>query len=129
MSKIITLLSSPQTVTASWADIGSEITTDGYEDIGLWIKVTINNSQDVELRTQAKHESGGSDEYEMMTETITAGLETEDPIVYELNRDQDQDVYFHVPLRGEIPYLQVQVKAGTVGATGATIDEIKYDLS
>ena len=124
---IIILLSSPQTVTASWVDIGAEVESGMRSDIGLWIKVTINDSANIDFRIQAKHTSGG-DEYEIMDETIVNGLEAEDPQIHELNRDIDQDVYFHIALGGEIPFLQLQVKAGTVGATGATIDEVKYDI-
>lgn len=126
---ITTLLDSPQTVTGSWVDIGDEISTEGVGDIGFWIKVTINDSQNVDFRYLAKHTAAHADEYEIMVETITNGLEQEDPVIYELNRDIDQKIFHHFPLNGEIPYLQMQVKAGTVGATGATIDEVLYDIN
>ena len=42
MAIIRDLLTSPQTVTNSWVDIGVEIGTDGYNDIAFWIKLTIN---------------------------------------------------------------------------------------
>lgn len=125
----LTLLDSPQTVTANWVDIGSEIEIDGINDIGFWIKVTINDSNNIDFRYLALHALGDSDEYEIMVETISAGVEAEDPVVHELNRDIDQKVFFHFPINGEIPVLQMQVKAGTVGATGATIDEVLYDIN
>ena len=126
---IVILLSSPQTVTASWVDIGAEIESGLSEDIGLWIKVTINSSANVDFRLQVKHTSAHADEYEIMDETITAGVEAEYPQIHELSRDQDQKIFFHIKLSGETPIVQLQVKAGTVGATGATIDEVRYNLA
>jgi len=125
---LITLLSSPQTVTVSWVDIGSEINSGMSSDIGFWVKMTINNSANVEFRYLAKHTADHADEYEIMVETITAGVESEDPIIHEVNRDIDQKIFYHFPISGEIPFIQMQVKALTVGDTGATIDEVKYNI-
>lgn len=33
---------------------------------------------------------------------------------------------FHIPLKRDTPVIQVQARVLTVGATGATIDEVKY---
>lgn len=128
MSLIKDLLTSPQTLTDSWADVGGEIVSDGHADIGFWIKLTINNSNNVQFRFLAKHLEAHADEYEILRETYSAGKDTEDPHIHELNSDTNQKVFMHFPLLGEIPVLQVQAKVLTVGATGATVDEVKYDL-
>lgn len=125
---ILTLLSSPQTVTASWADVGSEISVDNVTDVGFWTKITINNSQNVQFRILAKHTAAHADEYEILGATYSAGTYTVDATIYELNSDADQKVFFHLALGKEVPVIQVQVKAGTVGATGATVDQILYDI-
>ena len=127
MAKIIDLLTTPQTLTVSWADIGGEIPTDGNADIAFWIKLTINNSNNVQFRALAKHEEDHADEYEIMTETYSAGKNTEDATIHELNIDANQKIMFHIPLKEDTPVIQLQAKVLTVGATGATIDEVKYD--
>ena len=126
-SRIKPLLSSPQTVTASWVDVGGEIVTDGHKDIAFWIKLTINDSNNVQFRALAKHIESHADEYEILTETYSAGVNTEDATVHELNADANQKVKFDIDLHASTPVIQLQVKALTVGATGATIDEVKYD--
>ena len=128
MSEIKNLITSVQTITGSWADIGDEIESDGYKDIGFWIKVTANDSQNIQFRYLAKHTSGHADEYEIMIETISSGIESEDPVIHELTRDIDQKIFHHFSIQGEIPFLQAQVRAITPGATQGLIDEIKYDL-
>ncbi len=127
MARVIDLLTTPKTLTVSWADIGGEIPTDGNNDIAFWIKLTINDSQNVQLRALAKHTEGNADEYNILTETYSAGKNTEDATIHELNTDADQKVMFHIPLKGDTPVIQLQAKVLTVGATGATIDEVKYD--
>ncbi len=129
MAIVRDLLTSPQTVTDSWVDVGTEIGTDGYNDIAFWIKLTINDSNNVQFRALAKYVEAHADEYEIMTETYSGGKNTEDATVHELNSDSNQKVMFHIPLKGDTPVIQFQVKALTVGASGATIDEVKYDES
>ena len=127
MAKIYTLLASPQTITTSWVDVGLEIVTDGRLDLALWIKLTINNSNNVQFRALAKHIEEHADEYEILSETYSAGVNTEDATIHELNADADQKVMFHVHLQGDTPVVQIQVRLLTAGATPATLDEVKYD--
>ncbi len=129
MAKIKDLLTTPTTLTTSWQDIGGEISTDGYMDLDLWVKLTINNSQNIQFRMLAKHTKDHADEYEVLTETYSAGMNTEDATIHELNSDSDQKIMFHFPLKGDTPIIQVQAKVLTVGATGATIDEVKFGES
>ncbi len=126
MVVIIDLLTSAKTLTVSWADIGVEISTDGKNDIDFWIKLTINSSNNVQFRALAKHTNAHADEYDIMTETYSAGKNTEDATIHELNTDANQKVMFHIPLKRDTPVIQLQAKVLTVGATGATIDEVKY---
>ena len=126
MARMHTLLTSPQTLTSSWADVGVEISTDGHFDLALWVKLTINNSNNVQFRGLAKHIKGHADEYEVLSETYSGGVNTEDAIIHELNSDADQKVMFHIHLKGDTPVIQVQARVLTVGATGATLDEIRH---
>ena len=129
MVLIKTLSDSEQTLTNSWADVGGEIVTDGHDDIGLWIKLTINNSNNIQFRFLGKHVEEHADEYELMSETFSSGKDIEDPHIHELNSDTDQKIFLHFSLKGEIPVLQMQAKVLTVGVTGATLDEVKYSLN
>lgn len=127
MAKVIDLLTSPQAITVSWADVGGEIDTDGHNDIAFWIKITINNSNNVQFRALVKHTKDHADEYDLMTETYSGGKNTEDATIHELNTDADQKIMFHIPLKEDTPVTQLQVRFLTAGATSATLDEVKYD--
>ncbi len=127
MARIKDLLTSPQTTTVSWADVGSEIQVDGHKDVAFWIKVTINDSNNIQFRALAKHIKDSADEYEIMTETYSSGKNTEDATIHELNSDTDQKIMFHINLHADIPVIQLQVRVLIAGSTAATVDEVKHD--
>jgi hypothetical protein len=121
------LISSAQDLTAVWADLGSEIQTDKYRWLKIWIQLDINNGANVRIRILEKTALAGSIEYVQAIETVgTSDLKIED-LYYEFNVDADQNVVLLVELRNTVPVCQVQVQAGTAGApTAAQIDSALY---
>lgn len=104
-------LVSAQDLTSSYADYGAEIDVRGYTRLGLFIVMDVNDSEDVDLKFLAKHESGGTDEYEvdgLSEERLWSGSGTDAKKYYEI------DV-------GTVPYIQLQAKAGVVGATAGDL--------
>lgn len=129
MGKTTNIVSTPQDMTGSWADLGAEIHLDGFETLTVWAKITINDSTDVRFRGLCKQTKTADDEYEFVVQGIPQGsLVTLSPVYYEVTSDVDQNLVISVPLGGAIPVIQFQVKVGTVGATAGTIDRIDYSL-
>lgn len=124
------LISSAQTLTASFADVGAEINAKGYKYVYYYVTVDINNSNDVRLKFLAKHESGGSEEYVMdhalINASDTALSATDDYI--EVATDADQLIIVRVPVDNAIPFVQMQASVGTAGATAADLDAVRYSL-
>jgi hypothetical protein len=117
-----TIITSPQTVTNAWADLGSELDMTSWKRMGIWLDVTINNSNNVRVRALAKRLANGALEYPIMIKTISATDVKLQPGYYELDSDSNQQAYFEVETNGLIPVIQWQVEAGTVGVAGATIN-------
>jgi hypothetical protein len=119
------LLVSPQSVTASWVDLGAEINTNYYNMLGAFVKLDINSSQNVRIRALAKHAPAGTDEYVTPIDVITSSGSNEwDNVTdhyFEFGADVDQNVLLKVELDCLIPVIQLQVMAETVGATAGQI--------
>lgn len=112
-----------QDVTASWADLGAELTCEDCKTAAFWFKVDINSSQNVRLRVLGKHTSGG-DAYTLPIRTVSASDVKIESEYFEFNVDADQNVVIAATLDGVIPFVQLQVMAGTVGATAGQIDSV-----
>lgn len=122
------LKATTQDLTASWVDIGSEIQTEGYKQLLLWVNLDINSSNNARIRVLAKRANAGADEYVLPIKTIgTSDVKIEDEY-FEFNDDADQKMVIPIDLDNLIPWVQVQVQAGTVGATAGKIVSIYYSL-
>lgn len=95
----------------TWVDQGSEIDCRTYKTIGVYINFTLNNSTGSLLQVLSKHTFGGSNEYE---------LESTSDYQKSLG-EADRKVAYFFDVQS-IPYIQIQTKATTVGATEATVD-------
>lgn len=124
----LALISAAQDLTANWVDLGGEISTENVQHIGIYINLDINNSQDARVRLLAKHTSAGTDEYNLPIRTVSASdVKVEDEYI-EFNVDADQKMILEFDLDGIVPFCQIQVQAGTVGATAGQIDSAYYVL-
>ncbi len=125
------LKSTAQDLTANWADLGSEIDTDGYNWMKLFLQVDKNNSLNIRIRVLEKTTDDGAIEYTQVIETVGASDTKLEDHYYELNvdgADQDENIAILIELRNTVPVVQVQVMAGTVGATAGQIDGAHYSL-
>ena len=115
------IITSPQTCTTSWVDLGDEIDVSQYRRTGIWLDVDINDSANVRVRALAKLAPNAVLEYTPVIKTISA---TDIGIIggyYELTSDTDQQVYFELETNGLIPVIQWQVQIGTDGGVNAII--------
>jgi hypothetical protein len=118
----IPLITAPQDFTASWVDLGIEFSIFGYNYVQLWLALDINDSLDLRFRLLEKHESGGVEEYVPAIETYGTSDVKFEPGYHELNVDADVLIPLVFKLSGLAPYGQVQIQAGTVGATAGQVD-------
>lgn len=119
------------TLTTSWADLGSEIQMHGFNSLGIWVTLDINSSNNARIRALVKLTSAATNEYQLPIKTVgstSVGIEAE---VFEFTSDADGNFFFDIDTRGHVGFIQLQGQVGTVGATGADIDELivtkRYD--
>jgi hypothetical protein len=120
----LTLLKAATAVTSSWVEMG-EIKTSGVRRAVFYISITHSNSVAVRIRFKAKQSSGDTGYlFPNITnngtnEVITAGD------YYEITPNATQNLILEAELSEEVPFLGVEIQAGTVGAT-ADVVTIKY---
>lgn len=119
-----TLLAAAQDFTAAWADCGPEIPTAGATHLGIWLNLDVNDSLDMRIKALAKHTTAGTDEYEIIIRTLSATDIKVEPGYIEFNTDADQKVILSIPLDGVVPFVQLQIQAGTAGATPGQVDSL-----
>jgi len=113
-----------QDLTAAFADCGPEIAMSGYNRLGVWLHIDINDSENVRIKALAKRASGGADEYEIAVMTKNSDLITADNNAYtEFVNDEDQTVFIEFEVGNMVPYVQLQVSTGVVGASAGQIDD------
>jgi len=105
-TKIASLVSE-QNLSDSYTDFGSEINMEGYNYLGVYVKADVNNSETVTLRVLGKHTSGGDDEF-VINDISDTNLWT--------TGASDFKKYYKFDI-GTVPFIQLQAKATTVGAT------------
>jgi hypothetical protein len=117
------LVSSPQALTGTWADLGSEYQLGGARACAAYVELNINLSNNARIRFLAKHASAHADEFVLPIRTVSASdVKVEDEYL-EFNDDADQKVVVSVDLDGCVMYGQWQAQVGTVGGTAAAIDD------
>ncbi len=127
MALVNTLKGTAQSFTASWVDYGDEIGTDGHKVLGLWLNIDINDTQDARLRVLAKHTAGG-DTYVFPIKVDTATVVNVEDEYHEFVTDEDARRVVEITLDDIIPFIQVQIQAGTVGVSAGQILDSKYTL-
>jgi hypothetical protein len=115
-----------QNLTNSWADIGSEIDLRRYRYLTLWINLDINDSNNARIRILWKRALAGTDEYVLPIKAIGASDIKVEPHYIEFNVDEDRLMVIGFDLLNTAAIIQVQVMAGTVGASAGQIDSIYY---
>lgn len=111
------LISAAQTITGSWADLGPEVGVGGAKWAGIFLNVDIDTSVNIRVRVLAKHTEDHADEFSLPIKTVGSSVVLVEAEYFELNVDSDQKIMLSVDLDRLVPFIQVQVQAGTVGGT------------
>lgn len=116
----------PQTFTDTWADVGSYLPLQYADELVTRLAVTKNSSANLRFRLAEFAVTGGT-AFIPQIETIgTSDIKIEDQYV-ELNVDANKDILLKWDIKGMV-WGKLQIQAGTVGTTGGTLDECKYNL-
>lgn len=119
MALVNVLKGTNQDFTTSWVDYGSEINSDGHGNLSIWLDLDINDSLNARLRIVGKHATNGADEYPIGTGLMemigSSYIDNGDHIEFDV--DIDKKILIIIKLNHIIPYIQVQIQAGTVGST------------
>lgn len=118
--KTINLISSPQTLTDSWTDLGSEMALNGEECLKLWVDLDVNDSTGIQFRVLGRLVSEGT-EYESSILTDTTSKRNVEPEIYEIINNVDQKCAIKMDEPCNIPFIQFQVKVTVVGAIAGKI--------
>ncbi len=121
MAIVNTLKGTAQSFTTAWVDYGEEIGTDGHSHISIWFDIAINSSANARFRLLAKHTKDGADEYTLPIKTVSASVVYLQDEYFEFVVDADGKKVITFDLQEVIPFIQVQIQAGTVGATAGQI--------
>ena len=114
------VVSTGQTVSSGWADFGGEIDVQGYKSMVVWTSLTHYASSNCRVKALAKHATSGADEYELPIKTVSTSDVKVNSLYYELDSDATQKMLLDFDITA-VPYVQLQVQAGTVGTTGDVI--------
>ena len=127
MATIHDLKATPQNFTASWVDYGVEIGTDGHDRISIWTDLDINDTKNARMRLVGRHTKAG-DDYDFLIKTIYDTHISVKNEYLEFATDADGKSVISFELDEIVPFIQVQIQAGTVGATAGQILSSKYSL-
>ena len=118
----------PQALTATWADIGDEINTRGYNKMLLWVDIDIGDSTNARLRALAKSSiDGGTLEWEYPILSVSSTVSGVEGNYFEWTTDEDQRVILEISLDNLIEIIQLQVQCEADQTTG-TIDNLFVHL-
>ena len=125
----IALISSAQTITSSFADVGGEINVAGKLFAHFRVTLNINSATDARFKFLSKGTSGGATECTMDHSVISGtncSVAADDSYI-EQDADADQVFLIRVPLDRCVNHLQMQVMTGG-GTHDATLDAVTYTL-
>lgn len=100
-----------------------------YKRCMVWLNIDINDSQNVRVRAVGKLSKNAANEYNLPIKTTSSSQVTIQDEFMEFNDDADQKVLLEIVTNGLIPFVQLQVEAGTVGASAGQIDEADITFS
>jgi hypothetical protein len=119
----VALIAAPQNYTLNtWADLGPEISVDGFTRISLWINHVNTNNTGTYYRALAKHTSGGTEEYDfpMVLASSPFTGSAQGPTA-KLDTDTDQKFVLTYNVLNTVPFVQFQCKAITTGSTAGNV--------
>ena len=75
-----TVISTPQTMSSAWADVGPEIDVRGYNYVTFWTSYQWGFWRNFRLRCMVKHTLGGTEEYNIPVYSITGSGRFYNPV-------------------------------------------------
>lgn len=118
------VLTSPQTITSDWIDVGDEVECFRCTKVGVWLDIDINDSQNIQVRALAKLEKGAAAEYSLPILKVSAEAVMIQQQYFEIDDDIDQKIFFELETGGQIPYVQFQVQSQIEGAPKAILNSL-----
>lgn len=115
------IVTSPQAFTTSWVDLGPEIQMFGYNNLGVWLKIDINDTQNARIRARVKLAKDATDEYSLPIKTAQASDVLIEQQYHEFNVDEDASYLIDFDTKGHAAYLQLQISASVAGASAGQI--------
>lgn len=128
IASALTLSMNHAKFSATWNDIGEPIGVKGWDSLALYVKVDINDTQNARLRFYGKTEVADTDLFLMDHNRIkcpNATIPATENYI-ELDSDADQLIEVVIPDLYGIEAVQVQISAGTAGASPGAITSIEY---
>lgn len=120
-NSVVPLISAPQAVTAGWVAVGTVIDVRDINRISFWIDLAINDSTDVRFRLVGLKELTSSDKFSLPIKSVGPSVVAVEPEYYELTVDADTKIVLDFSTIDLVPYAQLQVNAGVVGATAGQL--------
>lgn len=124
------LITTPQTMTNAWADVGVSFPVGNYSYLAIKLALNINDSQNVRIRalgldTKASLSSTGASFpiYSPAADKVEVA-----PHYYEFSSDADQKIVVDWSILRVCKFIIIQMYAVTPGAAPATVDSCEYIL-
>jgi hypothetical protein len=116
----VPLIKTAQTVTGSWADLGEKFSCGDIESLNLWVNLDVNDSLGVQFRALGYINSTDTNAFNLpITEATTSAVNITHQVF--VLADSDQKVIIPLSVDDAVPYIKLQVKATTAGASAASI--------
>ena len=127
-TQVSPMIKVPKTISANWSDVGGTYSSFGFNVIGLYIKLSINDSQDFRVRIIATTSLEDDTGYILPINLVTSEKIYVTDQYAEIDVDEDKDMLLFFDIDTVVPFFKVQVQGGFIGTTAATIDKISYCL-
>ena len=121
------ILDTPQEITESWVDCGTIVqmyeSNGSYNHVNFLIDLDINDSQNVRFRCISNIPENPTVDYKFVIYNVKANVVEINEEYAELAVDADQQIVLEYQTYG-LPSVQLQVQAGTVGATAGIVNSV-----
>jgi len=118
------LISAAQNFTASWVQLGDKrIDCRDKQKIALWFNLDVNDSLNMRFRAVGFKDETDSDAYVLPIMSVSSSKVELADEYYEFADDDDQRMIVEIDVLDVLPYVEIQIQAGTAGVSPGQIDE------
>lgn len=115
-------LATDQGITDSYVVVGDEFEVAYYNQLKLWVNLTIGTSTNVKLKVMFLHTTGGDEYQEIYLGSPGSNITTVNLNVYEVASDADQKFCINIPISNNTPYCKVYVIDDADGTGTISVD-------